>query len=176
VVLRVDELEKLGGTPCRQLRPQGGGCGIHARRPQICRSYECLWLRGGLREEDRPDRLGAVVDLDPSGGALHLAIRQAEAGCFDRSPRLREIAEAYREIVPVHVTDVVDVMDADRPFRILLAGGLEHRVAGDLVRVHRDGELVGERRLSRSGRLARRLLLGVRRIRLRRLRAGGDAP
>jgi len=176
VVLRVDELGKLGGTPCRHLLPQAGGCGIHSRRPGICRAYECLWLRGGFRQEDRPDRLGAVVDLDPSGGALHLAIRQAEAGAFDRSPRLREIAEAYREIVPVHVTDVDDVMDADRPFRVLLAGGVEQRVAGEAVRIHRDGELVEERRLSRAGGLARRLLLSLRRGRLRRLRPGGDAP
>ena len=114
VVLRVDELAKLGGEPCRHLRA-GAGCGIHAERPGICRAYECLWLGGGLEEEDRPDRLGAVLDVVAVGETHRLEIREAERGAFGRSPRLRAIAERYRASMPVRITDVAAPLDPDAP-------------------------------------------------------------
>jgi hypothetical protein len=167
-VLRVDELGKLGGTPCRALREDGHGCSIYERRPGVCRRYRCLWLSGSLREEDRPDRLGAVLDLVPGAGNMRLEIREAVPGAFDRSPRLREIADAYREAVAVRISDVADVMDPDRPFRLLLAGGVEHRVAGDRIEVLRDGQLLEERRRPWLERAARRIGLALAARRLRR--------
>jgi hypothetical protein len=145
-VLRVDELGKLGGAPCRHLRSQGSGCSIHPTRPRICRAYRCLWLRGSLLEGDRPDRLGALLDLREAGGWPHLAIREAEPGAFERSPRLREIAAAYRGSIPVRITDAGDVMNPEKPYRLLLPGGEEHRVTGDVLEVWREGERVETRR------------------------------
>jgi hypothetical protein len=170
VVLRVDELSKLGGRPCPHLR-EVGGCSIHARRPSICRAYRCLWLRGGLEDGDRPDRLGAVVDVDPGGGAPFLAIRQSRPGVFDASPRLQAIAAAYRESLPVHVTDVEDVMDPERPLRILLPGGEEQQVEGDVLTLLRHGHVVERRRLSWLGSRARRLLQRWRALRIARRHA-----
>ena len=76
-VLRVDELKKLGGVDCQHQRkpgefdePKSFGCAIHDRRPQICRSYHCLWIAGGLSAGDRPDKLGAVVDILGSAGIV----------------------------------------------------------------------------------------------------------
>ena len=170
-VLRVDELAKLAGRPCPELRPhrQGHGCGIYARRPGICRAYRCLWLRGGLEEADRPDRLGAVLDVVAQGATPRLEIRQARPGTFDTSPRLREIAERYRETMPVRLTDVEDVANPDRPFRVLLAGGEEQRVRGEEVTLYRDGRPVATQRLWWLERLVRRLAVWLRRRRLRRL-------
>jgi len=168
-VLRVDELRKLGGTPCAHQRvghPEGG-CGIHARRPGVCRTYRCLWLRGGLLEDDRPDRLGAVIDVASRGGAPRVEIREARPGALDRSRRLREIAEHYRASFPVHVSSAEDALDADRPRRILWPGGEEHEVRGDRVTVRRGGAPVAERRLPLPARWLRRLWLGVARRRLR---------
>ena len=91
-VLRVDELSKLGGQDCAHQRAEGG-CAIHARRPDICRAYHCLWLRGHFEESDRPDRLGAVLDFVNHGGQVMLEVREARAGSFDASPRLQQIAE-----------------------------------------------------------------------------------
>lgn len=156
-VLRVDELRKLGGVPCPQLRADPPGCGIHATRPGICRRYRCLWLEGKLDEEDRPDRLGAVVDLVSQAGIAHLLIREAEPGATLRSPRLRAIAERFREAVPVRIADGRDATDPDAPFRLLLAGGLERRVAGDHVTELKDGEVIAERTLPAFERLARRV-------------------
>lgn len=166
-VLRVDEIGKLGGARCLHQRA-AGGCGIHPTRPAICRAYRCLWLSGGLREPDRPDRLGAVLDLVNEGAGPWLAVRQAEPGALERSERLREIAEEFRGSLPVRVTDVADALDADRPYRVLLPGGEEHRVAGDRVEILRDGLPVETRRLPWLERQVRRLVLGFRRLRLRR--------
>ena len=169
-VLRVDELGKPGGVPCRHLRAGAPGCGIHATRPTICRRYRCLWLQGGLEEEDRPDRLGAVLDLLTQAGTTHLAVREAEPGALERSPRLRAVAERYRAFLPVRITDTRDVMDPDAPVRLLLPDGEEQRVEGEWVSVFREGRLAERRRLSAPQRLARRALLRFRRWRVARAR------
>lgn len=173
-LLRVDELAKLGGTPCVHQRPEGG-CEIHARRPGICRRYRCLWLQGGLEQDDRPDRLGAVLDLASRGGFPELVVHVAEPGAFDRSARLREIAERHRVAMPVRILDCGGVLDAERPYRVLLPGGDEQRVAGERVEIWRGGVRVAERRLPWLERLVRRALLVARRVRLRRHRQGPRA-
>ncbi len=167
-VLRVDELGKPGGVPCRHLRTGPPGCGIHPTRPRICRRYRCLWLQGGLEEQDRPDRLGAVLDLLTEAGTTHLAVRESEPGALECSPRLRAVAERFRAFLPVRITDTRDVMDPDAPVRLLLPDGEERRVKGDRISVFRDGRLTERRRLPVLQRLARRFLVVVRRWRLRR--------
>jgi hypothetical protein len=168
----VDEIGKLGGRPCVHQRPEGG-CSVHARRPQVCRDYGCLWLRGALADEDRPDRLGAVLDFMYQGGAPSLAIREETPGAFDRSARLQAIAEEFRENLPVRITDAHDVMNPDRPFRVLLPGGEEQRVEGERVVHLRHGVRVGERRMPWLERLVRRLSIRLRAARLRHLPGAG---
>lgn len=180
VVLRVDELGKPGGTHCPALHPAfrgggrsggdplPGGCSIHATRPPICRAYRCAWLQGRFRDDDRPDRLGALVDFAPRGASSELRIIEAVPGAYERSPRLQELASAWRELLPVRISDVADTGDPDRPVRVLLAGGEEHRVRGEHSAVFRDGVPAGERRLPWLERGARRLLLALRRLRMRR--------
>jgi hypothetical protein len=153
----VDALRKRGGVPCRHLRSSTGGCGIYSERPRICRDYRCLWLQGGLEEDDRPDRLGAVLDLVNRAGVQHLAVREAEPGAFDASRRVREIAERYRSFMPVRITDCRDATDTDAPFRLLLPEGEERRVVGDRVTILRPGSEPEERTLPLGERVVRRL-------------------
>jgi hypothetical protein len=173
-VLRVDELGKLGGVPCPELRaPEqaralGGGCGIHARRPSICRRYRCAWLQGRFEEGDRPDRLGAVLDVVTSGASTRLEVHLADPGAFERSPRLREIADRFRAFAPVRVLDTGDVLDPDRPYRVLLPGGEEQRVEGERVTRLRDGEVVASGRLPWLERWLRRAIVAWRRRRFAR--------
>lgn len=172
-VLRVDELSKPAGRDCMHQRAPGG-CGIHPSRPAICRAYHCLWLQGGLEDDERPDATGGVVDLESRGTDVVLAIREVRPGAFDASPALRAIAERYREQMPVRILDTDDLMNPDRPFRVLLAGGEEHRVAGDWTEVYRHGAFVERRRLGWAERWARRIDIAWRARRLRR--AGWSAP
>ncbi len=164
-VLRVDELKKLGGVDCVHQRAEGG-CGIHPTRPDICRAYSCLWLGGGLGDDDRPDRLGAVLDVVARGGEPWLDIREAQPGVFDTSERLQEIAAEFRVSMPVRIGDTASVLDADRAFRVLLPGGEERHVAGDTTIVRRDGQPDETLRLPLLERGLRRLRLRWQRWRL----------
>jgi Fe-S-cluster containining protein len=175
-VLRVDELSKLGGVSCIHQDLKGPGCKIHDRRPGICRAYRCLWLKGGLAEEERPDRLRALLDVAADGPNIRLEIREAEVGAFEGSPRLQAIAERYRLTMPVRITDVADVMDEDRPYRLLMPDGEEHHVCGEWTETYRAGELVERRRLFWLERLVRRLVLWRGRRRLLHLLKGPRSP
>jgi hypothetical protein len=170
VALRVDELGKLAGEPCPKLGP-AGGCTIHATRPRVCREYHCHWLEGGLEGGDRPDRIGGIVDFAPGGLALHMAIVEAEPGALAASPRLRAIAAAHRDSVDVRVTDTRDVLDPDRPVRVLQAGGRELVLEGERVRTFESGRLASDARLPFIERMARRLQLRFQRWRWDRLAA-----
>ena len=168
-VLRVDALKKLGGRRCDHQREEGQGCGIYATRPAICRAYRCLWLQGGLDLSDRPDRIGAVIDLSTREGPAYLGIRQLREGTFESSPRLQQIAEAFRETIPVRITRAEDAENASRPYRVLRADGLEQRVEGEWVEEIRNGKSLGPRRIPRIERGFRQLQLAWRRWRGRRL-------
>jgi hypothetical protein len=180
-VLRVDELNKLGGDPCVELRRAGAaedwGCGIHETRPPVCRGYRCLWLRGGLEQSDRPDRLGAVLDVAPAGAEPYLAIRERRAGTFDASSRLQAIAEQYRVSMPVRITCADEVMNPDRPYRVLEANGAEQLVAGEWVTAYVDGEAISHRRMPWLERWLRRLQLRFVAFKLKRQsRAKAEMP
>ena len=164
-VLRVDELAKHAGSDCVHQRGDAG-CTIHATRPSICRAYECLWLQGGLEDDERPDQTGGIVDLETTGIGLRLGIREVRPGAFDDSPALQAIAARYREQMPVRITDAQDVMNPDRPFRVLLAAGVEQRLSGDHMEILRDGLLVEQKRLPWAERLGRRLSIAIRRLAL----------
>lgn len=157
-VLRVDELAKPAGRDCAHQRA-AGGCAIHATRPPICRAYHCLWLQGGLEEDERPDRIGGVVDLEATGVGVRLAIREARPGSFDASPKLQAIASRHRSSMPVRITDTGDVADPDRPFRVLLADGVEQRVAGLRVETWRDGKRIDSTGIGFAERFARRIAI-----------------
>jgi Fe-S-cluster containining protein len=164
-VLRVDELRKLGGVSCAALGVRG--CAIYARRPSICRAYQCLWLQGKLDAEDRPDRLGAVLDLVHEGGGALLAIREAKPGATDANPRLAAIAARYREAMPVRITRAADALASDAPVRTLLAGGEEIVATGDVVVRLRKGAPPERTRAPRLERALRRLQLAWQRRRIR---------
>jgi len=164
-VLRVDELHKLGGVSCVHQRAEGG-CSIHPQRPGICRAYRCLWLAGGLTEEDRPDRLGAVLDVVGDGGSAWLEIREATPGAFERSPRLCEIAEQHRASMPVRIGDVSRVLDPGWRFRVLLPEGEERIVEGEWTTRRRPGHPDERFRLPWLDRWLRRARLAWRRRRV----------
>jgi hypothetical protein len=158
-------LKKLGGISCAALGARG--CTIHERRPNICRAYQCLWLQGKLDEEDRPDRLGAVLDLTFEGGTTLLAIREASPGAFAASARLRVIAERYREAMPVRITGSEDVLASDTPVRTLLPGGEELLARGEVMTRLLGGREIESMRAPWLERSLRRVSLAWQRFRIR---------
>lgn len=64
-VLTVDTpgFKKPPGTPCTHLTSLG--CGIHVIRPDICRTWFCVWRRvAELPDWARPDRSGLLVSIN----------------------------------------------------------------------------------------------------------------
>ena len=141
---------------------------MHAQRPGVCRAYRCAWLGGAFGDADRPDRLGAVLDLVPRATQVHLVVRLARGGSLESSPRLEEIVAEARRSMPVEIRDADDVLDADRPYRVLHPNGEEHRVAGHRLEIHRAGRPVEARSAPWLERGVARLRLAFERWRLRR--------
>jgi hypothetical protein len=57
------DFKKPAGTPCTNLAARG--CGIHAVRPHICRTWFCAWRRvADMPDEARPDRCGLLVSVN----------------------------------------------------------------------------------------------------------------
>lgn len=168
-VLRVDPLRKLAGVACIHQGTGAAGCGIHGSpdRPALCGAYRCAWLAGHLDAEDRPDALGAVLDLIAPAGIATLSIVEAREGAFDASPRLRAIAEGFRATMPVRVSTASDVLDPERLVRVFEPDGRELRVRGDAIEEWRDGELARVARAGFAERLARRFALAWQRMRVR---------
>jgi hypothetical protein len=59
-VVGVRELGKPGFEACDKICADG--CAIYDERPPGCRGYNCMWIQGQLRDEDRPDLVGVVCD------------------------------------------------------------------------------------------------------------------
>lgn len=98
--LPVQGIDKEAGAWCPHCLP-GEGCSIYERRPQSCRDFDCLWLRGHLAESDRPDRIGAVfwsavdnVRTYPDGRRVPFVIvSERHDGAALASERARRIIE-----------------------------------------------------------------------------------
>ncbi|QQQ20021.1 hypothetical protein JIP62_05015 [Brevundimonas vitis] len=63
IPLDLPELAKPTGELCAYC-VEGAGCGVHAIRPQTCRTWFCLWRVIELSDDWRPDRSGIVVRPD----------------------------------------------------------------------------------------------------------------
>ena len=63
IPLDLPELAKPTGELCAYC-VDGAGCGVHAIRPQTCRTWFCVWRMVELSEAWRPDRSGIIVRPD----------------------------------------------------------------------------------------------------------------
>jgi hypothetical protein len=61
VVPEIEHLGKPALVPCRHLCDQG--CQIYAERGEVCRGFQCIWLRGAMGVGNRPDKLGVFFNL-----------------------------------------------------------------------------------------------------------------
>lgn len=62
----IPDFDKPAGKKCPHQR-FGKGCGIYAKRPHGCRTWNCIWLGDEEATADlkRPDRSGYVIDVTP---------------------------------------------------------------------------------------------------------------
>jgi len=63
ILLEIAALAKPPRESCVHLA--GGQCSRYETRPDACRAFHCLWLRGALQSNDtrlRPENLGVLLD------------------------------------------------------------------------------------------------------------------
>ncbi|WP_375383374.1 YkgJ family cysteine cluster protein [uncultured Sphingomonas sp.] len=112
-LLKVDapNFKKPAETPCAHLASRG--CGIHAIRPGICRTWFCAWRRiAALPEEARPDRSGLLVSLnfvrEPQNclEAVSINIRMlAGSTAIENGTAARVLDSLCDRLVPVWFSD-----------------------------------------------------------------------
>ena len=88
-------------VPCKH---QGsGGCAIYDTRPGPCAQYSCMWLLGWGADEDRPDRLGLLLEVNAREPDICF-VNETRTGAV-REPRASALLLAVRAQVPVVIVE-----------------------------------------------------------------------
>jgi hypothetical protein len=118
-VLNIDEPDMVKPSDQMCMHCTGQGCSIYESRPQVCRTWNCVWRRiDTMPMETRPDQLGVLFTLD----------RQAEPQTpFDR---LYFVARAVGDPQALKKQATLDVahMLAHGPLPIFASWGDERQM------------------------------------------------
>ena len=101
-VLAVNELRKPMRWACEHVACDG--CQAYDARPQSCRDFNCLWLRGAISGDEarRPDKLGVLFDYFRSTASndSRLVAFELWNGAFDEPAGAALLADltATREV------------------------------------------------------------------------------
>lgn len=116
-------LQKPAHTKCPN--QTGHGCAIYSQtRAVVCGSFQCSWLRGYGEEEDRPDKVGALVSVNTfNGGKWVLAIEtKPNALMTSASSLVRSVAGKVH--LPVIVVNSDSRPPNDTGDRVVVQDGL----------------------------------------------------
>ncbi|MCP8938734.1 hypothetical protein NK718_09430 [Alsobacter sp. SYSU M60028] len=143
-VYDVPSLEKPAGVWCGHCQP-GRGCGIHATRPQHCRSFHCLWMTESfLGPEWKPERCKFVMSVDPASRNLLIQLDPGHPAAWKAQPYLAQIrrwaiaALNEQRHVIVFLNKSATVILPDREIRL---GEIRE---GDRIEVRRTGPHPGD--------------------------------
>lgn len=106
--MKVAALDKPAGLTCTHQGP--AGCGIYPQRPEVCRSWFCMWVRDDkdiFTDAQRPDRLGLFFTASPPDRITRQQVVFAHEIAPDsaRRPKAIEAIEYLRQFVPVQVVE-----------------------------------------------------------------------
>jgi len=80
----IPALEKPMNRWCKHAKP-GHGCTIHETRPQVCRSFFCLWALGELPDEWFPKKCRMYLSQKP-GGTLEVMVDPERPNQWRKEP------------------------------------------------------------------------------------------
>lgn len=110
--LAVPEVRKEQDTACPHLAARGG-CGIYAERPSSCRAFSCVWLRGVVPAQYRPDRTGVVFDVTEVRGGSDLPQAMVAHELFPGASRDGDGYQACRFFVQAGLAVIVREYGSD---------------------------------------------------------------
>lgn len=90
-LLGVDEVESPAGQWCQHCDRAGGGCRIYNKRPDPCRTFECVWLKSQtmptpLNPALRPDRCHVVLTTTKDGTGVVAHVDPNRSDAWQRGP------------------------------------------------------------------------------------------
>jgi hypothetical protein len=103
-VMAVHELAKPARRACDHV--SHSGCTVHRDRPESCRAFHCLWLRGAMAGDNtRPDELGVCFDAfnATDTGKVMLYAFELWEGALE-TPEAQRIIEALCVTSEVHLS------------------------------------------------------------------------
>ncbi len=131
LTVNTPEFAKPAGVACVNLT--AAGCGIHATRPRICRTWFCAWRRvANMPDEARPDRSGLLVSLTfvhkPQNcfEGVSITVRALDGSDAIASGMAATVLDSVcDQLVPVWFSDGADKMlmhPEDAVARLVLSG------------------------------------------------------
>ena len=99
--------KKPAGTPCPFLNTKDKGCNIYSRRPDTCKSYQCLWRKGQGPEEARPDRVHLIFDDGCQGTYLRATILHEQAKQVLTPTFIHRLPKIYEVIRVINIDQSV---------------------------------------------------------------------
>lgn len=134
----IAELDKPARVPCRNIGPEGHGCQIYgsAERPAVCGNFLCSWRRGIGNEDERPDKIGAMLSINEiPDGQFALAL-ETRVGAIVGSAAHMVAAVAEASKLPVIVSDFESLPPDDKGDRVAVHTSIlyrSRRLVGRLV-------------------------------------------
>jgi hypothetical protein len=99
-VYDVPSLAKPAGKWCQHCLP-GKGCGIHATRPDHCRSFFCLWMTDGtMPTEWKPERSKLVLSIEPATRFINVQVDPGSPSAWRTEPFYSQLKSLAAQIMP----------------------------------------------------------------------------
>jgi hypothetical protein len=99
-VYEVPDLKKPAGRWCQHCTP-GRGCGIHATRPDHCRSFFCFYMtEGWLGPEWKPEVSKFVVTIDPLSRYMMVQVDPGQPKAWRQEPYLSQFRRWAQTLLP----------------------------------------------------------------------------
>jgi len=134
-VMAIEALAKPAGAWCPQCEP-GSGCQIHAKRPDECRTFSCLWLMDDrLGQHWKPSRSRLVLTASEDG--IEVRCDPGFPDAWRKEPFRSEIQQwaAYGESHDMTVLVVIGhrmiLLTSEREFDLGVVG-LDQRIVREL--------------------------------------------
>lgn len=107
-ILKISELEKPANIWCRHCKV-GEGCGIYETRPEVCRSYACLWLKTQslgrpISPGLRPDKSRVVIGTTNHGEDVVFYVAPDRPDAWNRGDFRKLVAELRASSIRLHVS------------------------------------------------------------------------
>lgn len=117
-----------------------GGCSVYDEKPMSCADYHCGWLQGIGEDEDRPDKIKVVINIEETQEYGVLAVLyESYPGVVEKSKRARTLFDALWKIPVIDGIAIIPSPTTRRRLVHKLFGATTHV---PLDQEWREGELL----------------------------------